>query len=127
VPAARVDLTRHEDRPIEQGAAFDLSLRYEVGGSPVDLSNGWEAKAEVRQDYSAESVEISFVSSGLTGGEGTIMLDANGGIAVHADPDATAGLTPGGAWWDLLLVPSTGQTKRLVEGKVEITPRVTRE
>lgn len=103
---------------IDQGADFDSIVTVEgSNGLPFDLSN-YAATGQIRKTYTS-STAYSFTASiqDATGGEIRLLLD--GGIS--------ANMKPGRYVYDVIIENSnSGDTTRVIEGQVEITPGVTR-
>lgn len=103
-----------------QGASFDYTLTWNVGGSAVNLTN-YTARMQVRTTYDATAVALS-----LTSGSGITLGGTAGTIFIEALPTTTAAI-PGGQYvYDLELVTAGGAVTRLVEGTFTVDPEVTR-
>jgi hypothetical protein len=103
-----------------QGATFSKSLTYEIGDIPVDLST-FTASLQVRKTHSSKNpvIDINTENNGIT-------LDDEGIILLYVSDEETS-LVPAGSYvYDLELASLNGDKIRLVEGKFEITPEVTR-
>ena len=103
-----------------QGATFSKSLTYEIGDIPVDLST-FTASLQVRKTHSSKNpvIDINTQNGGIT-------LDDEGIILLYVSDEETS-LVPAGSYvYDLELASLNGDKIRLVEGKFEITPEVTR-
>jgi hypothetical protein len=124
--AGRYDIT------LEQGATFDLPLRYRTpAGVAVDLT-GYSAKMQVRE-APASSLFVEFNSS-LTA-NGFILMSgtaanredgANGNLRVYMTAANTAALTRFNGRYDLELRDSSGYVTRLLEGQFRVEPEITR-
>jgi hypothetical protein len=102
-----------------QGATYDLSMTWSVGGTAVNLTN-YTAAMQVRESVSAGSAIISLTSSsGITlgGTAGTIALNI---------PAATMGSAPAGSYVYDLELNSGGTITRLMQGTFQIEAEVTR-
>lgn len=102
-----------------QGASFDYTLTYQLGGSAVNLT-GYTARMQVRQTADSTATALSLATgSGITlgGTAGTILLEASA--------TTTAALTSGQFVYDLELVSGSYVT-RLVEGNFVVHGEVTR-
>ncbi len=124
--AGRYDIT------LEQGATFDLPLRYRApSGTPVDLT-GYSAKMQVREaPASAVFVEFnsSLTSNGfifLTGPAENREDGANGNLRVFMTAANSAALPRFAGRYDLELADSTGYVIRLLEGQFPVEPEITR-
>lgn len=124
--AGRYDIT------LEQGATFDLPLRYRTpSGTPVNLT-GYSAKMQVRE-APASAVFVEF-NSALTS-NGFIWLNgsaenredgANGNLRVFMTAANSAALARFSGRYDLELADSTGYVIRLLEGQFRVEPEITR-
>jgi hypothetical protein len=110
------------DITIEQGATFRLNLVWRDSNNvPVDLG-GYTARMQVRASFSDTVIQLN-----LTTENGAIVLGgALGTIAVTAAATVTDDITIRAGVYDLELQASDGTVTRLVQGKVKISPEVTR-
>jgi hypothetical protein len=109
---------------IEQGATFRLSLKWETKDglgvvTPVNLTS-YTARMQVRQNSTATTPVLSLVSPTH------ITLGADGTIEVEATPTQTAAIDIRAGVYDLELEDSYGRVTRFVQGKVTVSPEVTR-
>ncbi len=107
---------------IEQGATFQHRLTWKDGnGDPVDVT-GYVAKMQIRDKVASVDVLMELSSANgriiLGGDQGTIDLEINA-------PDSAAIIWKKGVH-DLELESPAGVVTRLVEGKVSVSPEVTR-
>ena len=110
-------------RACEKGATFKWEMTWkEDGVEPTDLT-GYHITMQVREEYDSESVILE-----LSDANGKVVLDeaADGVIKLLVTDEVTATLTPGTYLYDLLIESPTGEKTRLLEGKFEISDRVTR-
>ncbi len=124
--AGRYDIT------LEQGATFDLPLRYRApSGTPVDLT-GYSAKMQVREaPASAVFVEFNsqLTSNGfiwLTGSAENREDGANGNLRIFMTAANSAALPRFAGRYDLELRDSAGYVTRLLEGQFRVEPEITR-
>jgi hypothetical protein len=119
------------DIVLEQGATFDLPLRYEDSSGGVDL-NGYSARMQVREAPASELL-VEF-NSDLTS-NGFILLSgaaedredgANGNLRVFMSAANSTALPRFSGRYDLELVDSTGYVIRLLEGQFRVEPEITR-
>ncbi len=108
---------------IQQGATFSLSVNYKnSAGSTVDLSSGYTARMQGRTTHAASSTVFALTqASGITLGSSDPNIVI--AIAATATDDFTA---PSTGVYDLELEDSAGNVFRLLEGRFEITPEVSR-
>ena len=107
---------------INQGADYGLSLAYKDAESNVIVLTGYTARMAVRSSYSAPTEIIR-----LTTENGMISIDeANGVINLSITAANTANIPASNCVYDLELISPSGSVERLIEGKAEITPEVTR-
>jgi hypothetical protein len=117
---------------LEQGATFDLPLRYlDSLGTPVNLT-GYSARMQVREAPAAVLL-VEFNSS--YSANGTIFLSgaaedrsdgANGNIRVFMSAANSAALPRFSGRYDLELSDTTGYVVRLLEGQFRVEPEITR-
>lgn len=114
------DKTFSYDLDINQGATFSRSLAWAADGAPVDLTNV-TARMQLRRTHGAGAALVD-----LTTENGGISIDAAaGGVTFRLSATQTAGLSGVGVY-DLELTFLTGVVHRLVEGKFNVSPEVTR-
>ena len=108
---------------IQQGATFSLSVNYKnSAGSTIDLSSGYTARMQGRTSHAAASTVFALTeSSGITLGSSDPNIVIS--IAATATDDFTA---PSTGVYDLELVDSSSNVYRILEGRYEITPEVSR-
>ena len=105
---------------IDQGATWNITFTYKnTDGNPINLT-GYTAALQLRTSYDAASASLS-----LTSGSGIVLGGTAGTIAVTATATETGGLTAGEYVYDLEITSSSVVT-RLVQGRITVTPQVTR-
>ena len=119
VPPSTVNVTLY------QGASFKQSFVWQYGETeetalPVDLTTA-TARAQVRQRYTSSTAYMEFTSD-----DDEIVLGVDGSIEINVGPEKTALVPSGNAVWDLELEWPDGDVCRLVQGKVTVSPEVTR-
>lgn len=108
---------------IEQGATFRQMFTWKAGkpAVPVDLT-GCTARMQIRADVTAAVPYVSLTTenNGITlgGAAGTIL------ILISATDTALMSWTSG--VYDLEIQFGDGTVRRLVEGRVQVSPEVTR-
>ena len=102
-----------------QGATFDRTFSYSIGGTAVNLT-GYTAALQVRAGYDADTALIS-----LTNGSGITLGGTAGTILVTASAAVTGAVDAGSYAYDLELY-SGSTTTRLLQGSFTITGGVTR-
>ena len=124
--AGRYDIT------LEQGATFDLPLRYRTpSGTAVNLT-GYTARMQVRETpTTAVVVEFNstLTSNGfilLTGSSANREDGANGNLRVFMTAANTALLPRFTGRYDLELADTSGYVTRLIEGQFRIEPEITK-
>jgi hypothetical protein len=105
---------------IDQGATWNITFTYKnTDGNPINLT-GYTAALQLRTSYDAASASLS-----LTSGSGIVLGGTAGTIAVTATATQTGALTAGEYVYDLEITSSSVVT-RLVQGRITVTPQVTR-
>ena len=108
---------------IEQGATFDLEIRYkDANGDPVDLT-GYDARLQIREFIYSQNFVLGLDSSEslnniYTGGSA-------GTIDINIQPEITKDFVPGNYVYDLEIYTSSN-VYRLIQGKFTVTSEVTR-
>lgn len=114
---------------IYQGASFQHTWSWHYGlteasAEPVDLTSAM-ARAQIRRTRASREVLLDMSTD-----TGEITLSALGEISLHVPGAITAALPtlPVGlpAFWDLEIVWPDGDICRLLQGRVTISPEVTR-
>lgn len=119
------------DIELEQGATFDLPLRYEDSDGGVDLSS-YSARMQVRESPASDLlVEFNsdLSSNGfifMSGAAEDREDSANGNLRVYMTAANSTVLPRFAGRYDLELVDSSGYVIRLLEGQFKVKPEVTR-
>ena len=116
------------DITIEQGATFELPLRWKDPlGVPIDIT-GYTARMQVRRSYSAPIALLSLTSE--SNPAGIVLGGPDGTIRVVADALLTSRMPATDLSsryvYDIELVSPTGKVTRLMQGQVEVRAEVTR-
>ena len=105
--------------PIDQGTDFNSVINVlGADGLAYDLT-GYTARGQIRKSYTSSSA-VSFAC--------TIMSPATDGrIQLALTSTQTGGMKAGRYLFDIEIVEtSTGAVSRVVQGQVEVNPRITR-
>lgn len=114
MPAAKLNLL------VEQGATFSKRLVWrDKNKRPVNLT-GYSAKMQVRSSATSSTVIFE-----LSTENGRITLASAGAIQLDIDANLTETISSG--MYDLKLYAPGGQEFRLVEGKLTVSPGVTKD
>ena len=105
----------------EQGATFQRSLTTTDGaGEPLDLS-GYTARMQVRRDIDSATVMITLT----TENGGSTLGGEAGTIDLYISDSDTSDIPRSGVY-DLEIISGGGVVTRLIKGKFELDPEVTR-
>ena len=126
-------MTQRYDLAIQQGAVFEREFQWcnPIPGSdppepneadPIDLT-GYTAKLQIRAHGGEPDTTDPLAE--FTIGSGLTVTAAEGKIALKITDEQTTAYAFTTAVWDLL-VATGGDTIRLVEGRVSVSPEVTR-
>lgn len=123
VAPSDLNLTLYQGASLQQTWSWRYGLD-EESAEPVDLTSA-TARAQVRRTRASRDVLLDMTTAG-----GEITLSAIGEITLHVPGAVTAALPtlPVGmpAFWDLEIVWPDGDICRLLQGRVTISPEVTR-
>ena len=107
---------------VPQGATYPIKMRWlDSSGTPITLS-GAVIKAQLRKEFESSEVSID-----CTLANNKAFLESDGwyfGFTLSADD--TAGIEATSYYYDLV-VDRDGDVTRAMEGRISLTPRVTRE
>lgn len=103
---------------LEQGTTFTTTITLDdVYGETYNLA-GYSASSQMRKSYYSSNATATF-STSINVGQGTVTLDL--------DANTTANIAPGRYVYDAIIYDSnTHVTTRILEGIIEVSPRVTR-
>ena len=101
---------------LEQGTTFTTTITLDdVYGDIYDLS-GYSASSQIRKSYYSANATATF-STSINISQGTVTLDLTA--------DVTSNIAAGRYVYDTVLI-SDNSTVRILEGIVDVSPRVTR-
>lgn len=103
-----------------QGATFRRTLTWKTGVTPINLT-GYSARMQVRETHDSSTVVAS-----ITSGNGITLGGSAGTIELYLSNTTTANIRSGFYVYDLEVVAPNADVSRLIEGKFEVTPEVTR-
>jgi hypothetical protein len=103
-----------------QGSTFRKTLTYKIDEVPVNLS-GYSARMQVRETHDASDYIVY-----LTETSGITLGGSAGTIDILIADSTTANFITGDHVYDLEIESSGGITDRLIEGRFNVTPEVTR-
>ena len=107
---------------VPQGATYPIKMRWlDSSNNPISLS-GATVRAQLRKEFESSTVSID-----CTIANGKATLDSNGwyfGFILSATD--TAAIEATSYYYDLV-VTLNGDVTRAMEGRISLTPRVTRE
>ena len=102
---------------LEQGTTFNTTITLDdVYGSVYDLS-GYTVNSQIRKSYYSANATAIFTTS-INAGSGTITLNLSTNV--------TANISPGRYVYDTTIKDSSGNVTRVLEGIVDVSPRVSR-
>jgi hypothetical protein len=113
---------------VERGSTFQLTVTYkDASGTAVNLT-GWTFRMQVRESQSAASTVLT-----SEGGSPTIAIDetnkATGVLIFSVTPTNTTAISPSTlttAYYDIeIQKTSTGEVRRILQGKLNISPEIT--
>lgn len=113
---------------VERGSTFQLTLTYKDASSNlVDLST-WTARMQVRETPASASTILT-----SEGGSATIAISttnaATGVLVFSVTPANTTAISPSSltnAFYDIeIQKTSTGEVRRVLQGKLTISPEIT--
>ena len=103
---------------LEQGSTFSRQITVQENSTALNLT-GYTARMQMRSTHDSSTIALTYTS--------TIASPAsNGKINLSATATQTAAIEEGIYVYDLEIESSGGVVTRLMEGKVTVTPEVTR-
>lgn len=106
------------DFTLEQGSTFSREITVQENGAAMNLS-GYSSRMQMRSTHDSSSATLSFTAS--------VSNAATGKIQLSATASQTAAVEEGIYVYDLEIESGSGAVTRLMEGKVTVTPEVTRD
>lgn len=120
-----VTKTGADDFKVEVNSAEESAYSGSAGrlvyNEPMNLAAGWTARMHVRESRDATDILQAFTSAGTS-----IELGSDGRIELVLDDADTNDLDFASAVYDLELEDSSGNVYRVAQGKVTLSPQVTR-
>jgi hypothetical protein len=112
---------------IERGSTFQLTVTYKDASSTIVNLTGWTFRMQVRQAPTSDVILTS------EGGSPTIAIDetnkATGVLVFSVTPANTTAISPSTlttAYYDIeIQKTSTGEVRRILQGKLSISPEIT--
>ena len=112
---------------IERGSTFQLTVTYKDASSTIVNLTGWTFRMQVRQAPTSDVILTS------EGGSPTIAIDetnkATGVLVFSVTPANTTAISPSTlttAYYDIeIQKTSTGEVRRILQGKLGISPEIT--
>ena len=112
---------------VERGSTFQLTVTYKDASSAVVNLTGWTFRMQVRQAPTSDVILTS------EGGSPTIAIDetnkATGVLVFSVTPANTTAISPSTlttAYYDIeIQKTSTGEVRRILQGKLSISPEIT--
>jgi len=102
---------------IDQGSDFSLKITLKQNNINLTTLTGYTLRSQIRTSKTAPAIAASFT--------GTAIDDTKGIFMISLTAAASAAMTPGTYYYDVEIYKGAYVT-RLLEGKVTITPEVTR-
>lgn len=107
------------DLVIEQGATFSLTIMLKKPDKQPFPLVGYTGRSQIRKNYAAPDIMAEFsVSIASPQKEGKVIMSLT--------DEQTAALAAVSGVYDLELESPTGEVTRIIQGKVTISPEVTR-
>lgn len=102
---------------LEQGTTFNTTITVDdVYGSVYDLQ-GFSVSSQMRKSYYSSSPTATFATS---------VNQANGSITLTLGAAVTANIAAGRYVYDTILTNPNQEVTRILEGIIDVSPRVTR-
>lgn len=102
---------------VDQGSSFESTIDItDSENNPVNLT-GYTFRGQIRKTY-ASTTSVSFTITSIS--------PASGIINLVLSATQTSGIKAGRYLYDVEIISSTNTVTRVIEGQIEVTPRVTR-
>jgi hypothetical protein len=113
---------------IERGSTFQLTVTYKDASGDVVNLTGWTYRMQVRESQEALTPILT-----SEGGSATIAIDSTnattGVLVFSVTPTNTTAISPSTlttAYYDIeIQKTSTGEVRRILQGKLNISPEIT--
>ena len=105
---------------LEQGASFNTTITLDdVYGNSYNLSN-YSAASQIRKSYYSSNATATFIAE---------VISVSGSIVLSLDAPTTSNIYPGRYVYDVIIYSNddaANNTIRVLEGIINVTPRVSR-
>ena len=102
---------------LEQGTTFNREITVQESGSAMNLT-GYTPRMQMRSTHDSSTIALTFTA--------TVSNASQGKISLTATDTVTSAVEEGIYVYDLEIESSSSGVTRLMEGKVTVTPEVTR-
>ena len=102
---------------VEQGTTFIRSLSLQENGSAMNLA-GYSVASQMRSTHDSSTV-VGTISANVTNASA-------GQLTLSMTASATGGIEEGIYVYDVEITASSGAVNRILQGRVTLTPQVTR-
>jgi len=106
------------DITLEQGATYNMQIRVEENGSPVDVTN-YTFASQIRKSHYSTEVAAQFTTKLVNGPQGSFNISLT-------DTETSAVDSAFTHVYDVEITSDTGAVSRIIEGTVTVTPEVTK-
>jgi hypothetical protein len=103
---------------VEQGASYNMQIRVEEDGVPVDLSN-YTFESQIRKSHYSTDIAANFTTLLVNGPAGTFNISLTNTLTSELDSAFVH-------VYDIEMTSDTGAVTRVIEGTVAVSPEVTR-
>jgi len=102
---------------VDQGSPFSATITVNDDSGNVKNLTGFTYAAKAKRTYESETASAVFVCSSTLG--------VNGQLTITLIDSVTKAMAPGIHVYDVEITSGGGETTRVVEGQIEVTPGVT--